>query len=111
MFEQDCTVYNKILDKTTRSYEYTRTNIPGVFFDENQGINVQKSGTDSANSVLVVIPDITVAIHKGDYIIKGNIQDNFTILADLQSKYNVYVVTSVDLKDFGNLQHIEVGAK
>jgi len=112
MFPHDCTLYYKTLNKTTRLDEYIRAYVYEVFFDNVEGINITKSGAANENKALIVIPDTSISIRKGDIIVKGIIDYTFVTLADIQKKFtNVYIVTSVDVKDFGGLQHIEVGAK
>jgi len=112
MGPHDCTIYYKTFDKTTKLDKYVRAYVYDVFFENVEGINITKSGAENANKALVVIYDISIPIKKGDLILKGIIDYTFVTLADMQKKFdNIYIVTSADIKDFGGLQHIEVGAK
>jgi hypothetical protein len=111
MGPHDCTIYNKTIDPITKSPKYTRNPVKGVLFELLEGININKYGAGNSNSARIFIYDISVQVKKEDYIVKGIVDYEFTTLADLKSKCEVYIVTSSDKLDFGGLPHIEVGAK
>lgn len=111
MFDKDITIYNKTYDSATRMDKYIANYVHNVFYDDIDGIAIGRYGAKSENKVQVIIPDTSVNVKKEDLIVKGITNYDFATLADLKSKYNVYLVTSANVKDFGGLQNIEVGAK
>lgn len=99
----DCTIIYSNGDGT-----YTGTYIPAVMWQDVSGIETKKYGTENADTAAVYIPDITVAVSKGDYIIKGAVT-NYTTAME-----TALTITNLSVKDYstnGTLDHIKVGAK
>ncbi len=133
MFNNSITLYNKYTENGTEKWK--RTIISGVYFDSIKGHNFNKSGNEKANKAQIIIPkrnmkmndylrpkEFEGAIDKSnkwtiqddDTIVRGEI--SFEIVKSTKELYqhydNVFVVTSVDFKDFGNdMSHWEVNAK
>ena len=97
----DCTTIYSDGDGT-----YTGTYIPAVMWQDVEGIEIKKYGAENADTAAVYIPDISVAVSKGDYIIKGAVTD---YSAAIQAALKVMNVSD---KDYSlNLNHIKVGAR
>lgn len=126
----DITIYNKYYDPETRLDKYSRKVIEKVFFEEKLATNRVKSGVDSSDAVMIVIPltrlegyvepkefkgstnTFTLAI--GDRVVRNNVPYEITRSpSELDKKYEAYTITSIDRKTFGShcMQHIEIGAK
>lgn len=126
-----CTVYTPCKDGS-----YSRTILDEVFWRDTKGINIQKYGSENANSTIILIPFAVNAegksfvIYKAfenpntqwtlqpqkSYIIKGIIDIipvMGTKISAILEKFDYRVVMSVDTNDFGSedMQHWEVGAK
>lgn len=93
-------LFNK--DKGT----YKKSVINNVFWDDTKSILVG-NGFEKQNNVTVFIPknknDLTnIVFNKGDYIVKGEVNETeVSGIKDL-SDYNVFTITTVDDKDFGS---------
>ena len=133
MFNNSITIYNKYTDNGVEKWK--RTIIHGVYFDSTRGRNFNKSGNDKVNKAQVIIPKTNMrmtgylspkdfnsaedktnkwTLQEDDTIVKGEI--NYEIIKSTKELYqnyeNVYVITSVDYKDFGNdMSHWEVNAR
>lgn len=130
----DVTIYNKYIDRRTRTDAYKRTVIKNVFFDEKKATNRLQSGLKDADQVLLLVPfnhdspaeyalpvefreledkSKNFTLQNGDRIVKGDIDYEVTgKIADLDKSYQTFTITSVDAKDFGSkkMRHFEVGA-
>lgn len=103
-FIHQITVYHFNSDETI-----TKTYLENVYFRHNDKINAINKGVELASTGTIIIPTTeNVAINKDDYIIEGNINDEFNLL-NLQGKYQVFKVVSVDDNRKGKLQHFKIG--
>lgn len=124
-------VYNKYTDKD-KNVVFKKHLIDKVFWDDNKEINLNL-GYESNNKVTVFIPKNqndfkgyiepkkyeglknTWTLANGDFIVKGNTEENEILsLKELEKKYdNVFIISSVDNKDFGskNMHHFEIKGK
>lgn len=133
MFNNSITIYNKYTEIGIEKWK--RTIINGVYFDDTRGRNFNKSGNEKANKAQVIIPKTNMrmtgylspkdfiasedktnkwTLQEDDTIIKGEI--NYEIVKSTKELYqnydNVFIITSVDYKDFGDdMSHWEVNAK
>ena len=83
--------------------------LPKVYFRHNKKTNQIDKGIEKGSTGSVIIPTTEkVDISTDDYIIEGIIKDEFN-LNDLQQKYQVFKVVSVDDNRKGSLQHFKVG--
>ena len=120
---------NKIDDVSSgRSIRYKKHVIKNVFWDSVQAIT-NSTGFEKNNSVDVFIPfdknDLSDykepkqyegfgwTLRKGDFIIKGDIEETEVDGIKDLSAYEVFEITTVDVKDFGssNMQHFEIKGK
>lgn len=87
----------------------TRINFDSVYFRHNKKTNLIDKGVEKASTGTIVIPtENDILIKDGDYIIQGNISDEFD-LRTLLKKYQVFKVVSVDDNRKGTLQHFKIG--
>lgn len=118
MVNADCTLY--LFNKDTGGY--IRHFIKDVYWNENKGGNVLKSGLTSADSVAVYLySDLVVPENPTkDMIVKGNCSFEFdntgekTIsdsMKEFKKEYSFHTIMSCDNKMFGGLPHIELSAK
>jgi hypothetical protein len=127
MFPHTITLYNKYeSDDYTSGYQ--RTVLTDVLFIVSKGTNVDTTGLKDADAVRITIPfdghtdylspiawDANKIGHwtlkEGDIVVKGVVSDEDIDPETLKAKYNdVYQITTIDMFDFGGLQHWKVGA-
>ncbi len=118
MKNADCTLYRY----NAKTQGYDRYFIPGVYWHENRGGNVLKSGLQSIHGVTVyVYKDCTLsATPTKDLLVKGvchfefdnssqkTVAESFEIF---KKNYSFVTVMSVDDCTFGSLKHWEITAK
>jgi hypothetical protein len=106
------TYYHKILNNTTKLYEWSRVLFEDVWVFGGKGSSKNK-GYENANDVDVRIPMEYVqdnSIFKiGDIIAVGE-QPDISKQSDLKD-VEYYNVTSINVNDFGNNPHIHLGGK
>ena len=133
----DCTVFNKRLDKETRTDVWYKTYISGVYWEGANGVTTNSTTkTTQDDSLFIAVPDdadaggkiyVSPAEYKAaspetaytfapeDIIIKGLIPEDIgtdTSAADLQHKYSdFYFVTECKDFRFGGQPHLEVSGK
>ena len=131
------TVYSITEDAVTFEIVNNITVLRGVFVDQSQATNIQKSGLANADSVMVYIPfsvDSGVKTFLGekeyeksaepmkhwtlrpgkDFFICGEVVEPGKTKDQLEAVYDgVYQITTVDTKNFGSaaMQHWEVGGR
>lgn len=141
MFPHTVTVYTITEDMETLDVMTNITVVRGVLVDASKAANVRASGLDGADSVNLYIPfdaesvdgvtgadkayiepkSYHAAIDKTDiwtmdpgisFFVKGEVVNPDLTFQEINERYdNVHMITKVDTKDFGNLQHFEVGGK
>lgn len=139
MFPHTVTVYNTSENSATFEVENHITVLSGVFYDSSKAVNVRESGLASADSVNLIIPfgaeatdgvtgekktylppkEYETAVDKSKYwtiktddcfFVKGKVVRPGLSFQQINSSFDyVHKVTTVDMKDFGNLKHWEVG--
>lgn len=106
------TYYHKILNNTTKLYEWSRIVFDEVWLFGGKGSSINK-GYENANDVDVRIPmeyvQDTSIFQIGDIIALGE-QSNITKQSDLKD-VEFYNVTSININDFGYNPHIHLGGK
>ncbi len=125
----DITIFNKV--RIDRETKYIKSYIYGVHWQDSKGVNILRSGLESADSAKLFIPFSSgenyltpkefkvnynghFTLQHEDVVVKGIVEDEYTTIKDLEKKYDfVKTITTVDTKDFGskNMQHWEVGAE
>ena len=141
MFPHTVTVYTITEDPETADVYSNITVVKGVLFDGSKAANVRASGLDGADSVNLYIPFDAVSIggetgedkacirprafaagwDKAGYgrmdpgstvFGKGEVVNPDLTFQEINRRYdNVHLITKVDTKDFGGLQHFEVGGR
>lgn len=139
MFPHIVTVYNTSENSATFEVENHITVLRGVFYDSSKAVNVRESGLANADSVNLIIPfgaeavdgvtgekqaylppkEYETAVDKSKYwtiktddcfFVKGKVVRPGLSFQKINEYFDyVHKVTTVDMKDFGNLKHWEVG--
>ncbi len=103
-FIHKITVYHTEDDKT-----YTPIYFEQVYFRHNKKTNLVDKGLEKGSTGSITIPTIEkLNISTNDYIIEGIVKEQFDV-TDLQEKYQVFKVVSIDDNRKGNLQHYKIG--
>lgn len=107
MFPHSVTIYREITDG------YERYFLDGVLWEDRQGEAVEKSGLADANSLTLYIPlSVGFRPQKGDFALKGKVEYEVKAKAsELYALGDVRVIRSVDVFDYGGLQHYKAGGK
>lgn len=104
----DATIYSR--NRADSGDTWTRVYVPKVWWYENSGSTITTNGMKSNASVLTVrIPDISVQVKKGDYIVKGECGIMMESVKDLEGCAG-YCVTGANYNRFGANPHIKVVA-
>lgn len=105
LINSDCTIYSRI---PSGDYdEWKKTYVEECWWYEAAKSDITTNGLKSADVLIVRIPDMTVAIRKGDIIIKGDCGIEMKTIKDI-SKHKYFVVTSANYNNFGSNKHIKV---
>ena len=108
-FIHQITVYHTEDDKTYEIIHFDGKKLPKVYFRHNKKTNLIDKGLQEGSTGSITIPTTDkLNITTNDYIIEGTIEDKFD-LYDLQQKYQVFKVVSVDDNRKGGLQHYKIG--
>ena len=106
------TYYHKVLNQQTRLEEWERIFFEDVWLFGGKGSNINK-GYENANDCNVRIPMKYITSNMqfsiGDIIAVGE-QPSIQKQADLEN-VEYYNVTSINVNNFGNNQHIHLGGK
>ena len=141
MFPHTVTVYTITENPETADVTTNITVVTGVLFDGSKAANVRTSGLDGADAVNLYIPFDAVsvdgvtgedkayiqprafaaALDKSGYwtmdpgntfLVKRGVVNPDLTFQEISRRYdNGHLITKVDTKDFGNLQHFEVGGR
>lgn len=88
---------------------FTTINFDKVYFRHNKKINLIDKGLQEGSTGSITIPTTKkLDISTDDYIIEGIVEDKFD-LSNLQEKYQVFKVVSVDDNRKGGLPHYKIG--
>lgn len=107
MFIHDCTFYRQ------EGETWKRYPIKGVLWQDTKAYNLIKSGYRDSDSLKLFIP-ISAGFkpRKEDLVVKGIIDYEINRKpSELQQVYDVRTITTVDIFDYGGLQHYEAGGK
>ena len=103
-FIHQITVYHTEDDET-----FTKIHFDKVYFRHNKKTNLIDKGLEKGSTGSITIPTMEkLNISTNDYVIEGIIENEFD-LSDLQEKYQVYKVESVDDNRKGGLPHYKIG--
>lgn len=107
----DATLYHRIRGKSNEGDSWQRVYLPAVWWYENISSSVTTNGMKAANgatNVLTVrIPDVSVEIQKGDYLVKGDCNVEMVTVKSL-SGVSHFCVTGVNYNTFGSNPHVKV---
>lgn len=108
----DATVYHRVRDNAGDTWE--RKYLPTVWWHEGIVSGITTNGIKTANgltNVLTVrIPDISVEVKTGDYIVEGNCGVDMETVKDLKG-LDYFCITGANYNRFGNNPHIKVVAQ
>lgn len=103
-FKDQITVYHIKEDETVSKFYFKK-----VYFRHNKKINQIDKGIQKASTGTILIPTIeNIDIEEDDYIIKDIVKDEFNF-EELQEKYQLFKVVSIDDNRKGGLQHFKIG--
>lgn len=106
----DITIYNRKYDPETRLDTWIRVYVPEAWWYKNEKASITTEGLKQADVYTIRIPNTSVALKKGDYIVKGNCNISMETVRDLEGMEKT-CVTSVNYNTFGGNPHIKaVGA-
>lgn len=103
----DMTIYRRIRNSSDSADTWERIYVEKVWWFSNANSQITSSGLKSADVLTVRIPDTSVIIKKGDYILKGNISVAIKTVKDL-ADYEYYCVTAANYNMYGDEPHIKV---
>lgn len=103
----DCTIYRRIRDGDNDTWK--KQYIPQCWWFIEAKSSVTTNGLKSADVLTVRIPDLSVSIKKGDYLVKGNCPIAINTVKDLK-EYDYFLVTTANYNRFGSNPHIKVVA-
>lgn len=107
----------KFFDKTITLFhyngmKYSRDVFSQVFAIEEESIEISVKGEEKTSTILAKIPiiDKKPIISKGDYVIVGEIEDEFN-LKNFLKKYKTYKIMKTRDNSIGGLPHIKIEGK
>lgn len=103
----DATIFHRTRNKNGDSWQ--RVYIPELWWHEDCKSSVTTNGLKTANVLTVRIPDISVEIQKGDYLVKGNCEIEIKTVKDLAS-VPYHLVEGCNYNSYGLNPHIKVVA-
>lgn len=141
MFPHTVTIYTITEDIETAEIVSNITVLRGVLFQGSKGTNVRTSGLDGADAVNLYIPfsasatdgvtgmdksyispvAFSAALDKSTlwtmepgntFFVKGEFVNTKLTFQEINRKFdNVHLITKIDIFDYGDLQHFEVGGR
>lgn len=88
---------------------YDGNKLPKVYFRHDKKSNAVDRGITNASTGSITIPTTEkLSISDNDIVIEGIVNEHYN-LRELQKKYQVFRVKSVDDNRKGNLQHYKLG--
>lgn len=103
----DCTIYTRIRGNSLSGDTWKRQYVRECWWFEDTKSSITTEGLKSADVLTVRIPDLSVKVKKGDYIIKGRSNVTIQTVADLPED-ECFEVTSANYNRFGMNPHIKV---
>ena len=108
-FIHQITVYHTEDDRNFTIQHYDGENLPKVHFRHNKKTNLVDKGLEKGSTGSITVPTTEeINISNDDYVIKGIVNDKFD-LSNLQAKYQIFKVVSVDDNRKGGLPHYKIG--
>ena len=110
--------------KTSTPSVFTRTVVTEVMWQAQKVANTAKSGLVDSDKAIVYVPFVTsdgtdrsatLTFKIGDYLVPGEVSDemsaSFTPTALIAAYPRAVQIRTVDWKDYGALQHVQIGGK
>jgi hypothetical protein len=131
ILNSDITIYNRVIDKESRSYKYRRTVLNNVYSEKISGVKSLSTGLLRDDKFFVIIHKVNhqetyqnpKAFEKdpvgwtlapGDILVLGDINKEISRVKELELEFDdVYTITQVDEHYAGSsyVHHWEVWAK
>ena len=106
----DITIYNRKYDPKSRLDTWGRVYVPEAWWYKNEKASITAEGLKQADVYTIRIPDVSIALKKDDYIVKGNCDVAMQTVKNLEGQEKTRI-TSVNYNTFGGNPHIKaVGA-
>lgn len=103
----DCTVYKRIRTAGSSEFAWKRQYVEACWWFKNTQSSITTGGLKSADVLTVRVPDLTIEIGKGDYIVKGDCLVEMQTVKDLEG-YDYHKVTKANYNSSGLNPHIKV---
>jgi len=111
--------------KTTTANVFTRRVVTEVMWQAQKVANTKKSGLLDSDKAIVYVPFVTsdgtdrsaeLTFKIGDYLVPGEVSETMTSSAYTPTKLlaaypRTIQIRTVDWKDYGALQHVQIGGK
>jgi hypothetical protein len=110
--------------KTTTANVFTRRVVTEVMWQAQKVANTKKSGLLDSDKAIVYVPFVTsdgtdrsaeLTFKIGDYLVPGEVSntlsEGFTPTALIAAYPRTIQIRTVDWKDYGALQHVQIGGK
>lgn len=110
--------------KTSTANVFTRKVVSEVMWQAQKVANTAKSGLVDSDKAIVYVPFVTsdgtnrsddLTFKIGDYLVPDKVSDemsaSFTPTALIAAYPRTIQIRSIDWKDYGALQHVQIGGK
>ena len=111
--------------KTTTANVFTHRVVTEVMWQAQKVANTKKSGLLDSDKAIVYVPFVTLdgtdrsaslTFKIGDYLVPGEVSETMTSSAYTPTKLlaaypRTIQIRTVDWKDYGALQHVQIGGK
>lgn len=101
----DCTIYSRIQNGDFDAWE--KQYVPKCWWFVENKASVTTEGLKTADVLKLRIPDLSVLVKKGDYIVKGDCPVDMQTVKDLKG-LEYFLVTTANYNVFGSNPHIKV---
>ena len=102
----DCTIYSRIRNGSADD-TWLRQYVPECWWFEDVKSSITSNGLKTATVLTVRIPDTSITVKVGDYIVKGNCSVEMQTVKDLSTE-KYYAVTGANYNRFGMNPHVKV---
>ena len=108
-FIHQITVFHTTDDENFTIQHYDGEKLPKVYFRHNKKVKkIDKSIQEGSTGSIKIPTTDKLDISTNDYVIEGIVEDKFD-LSNLQARYQVFKVVSVDDNRKGGLPHYKIG--
>lgn len=103
----DITIYNRVYDPDTRLDTWKRKYVEKAWWYYDDKSTVTTDGAKGGGSATIRIPDISISVRRGDYIVKGNCIVEIQTVKDLK-EYEYIKVLGANCSAHGGNPHVKV---